>query len=282
MGRVTRVGREVTRFRPGDFAGVGCMVDSCRACENCREGYEQYCDVHTSFTYNGTEQDQKTPTQGGYSSHLVVDEEFALRIPPNLPLEGVAPLLCAGITTYSPLRRYGTGPGKRVGVVGLGGLGHMAVKLAAAMGAEVTVFSTSPSKEKDARGLGAHHFVATKPAANLEPLEATFHLIIDTVSAPHDVNAYLNLLRRDGAVVLVGLPEKPLEVEAFSVVSLQRSLAGSNIGGLRETQEMLDFCAGKGITADVEVIPASKINEAYERTIRADVRYRFVIDLKTL
>jgi uncharacterized zinc-type alcohol dehydrogenase-like protein len=226
--------------------------------------------------------DEQTPTYGGYSTHLVVDENYTLKIPSNLPLQNVAPLLCAGITTYSPLRRFGVGPGQRVGIVGLGGLGHMGVKLAASMGAEVTVFSTSPGKEGDARGLGAHNFVVSKDTQQLEALAGKFDFILDTVSAAHDLNVYLNMLRREGALVLVGAPEQPLEVQAFSVITNGRTLAGSMIGGIRETQEMLDYCADKNITSDVEVIPIQQIEDAYERTIKGDVRYRFVIDMKSL
>ena len=282
VGRITQVGSGVTRFKVGDLGGVGCFVDSCRVCGSCREGVEQYCENHLVATYNGTEKDEKTPTYGGYSNQLVVDENYTLKIPSNLPLEGVAPLLCAGITTYSPLHRFKVGAGQKVGVVGLGGLGHMGVKLAAAMGAEVTVFSTSQAKEEDARKLGAHHFVVTRDPQNLEPLAGKFDFILDTVSAPHDVNMYLNLLGRERVMVLVGGPEKPLEVAAFSLITNGRTLAGSMIGGIRETQEMLDFCAEKKIVSDVEVIPISQINEAYERTIKSDVRYRFVIDMKSL
>jgi len=282
VGRVARVGAEVTSFKEGDLAGVGCFVDSCRACRNCKEGEEQYCENHLVATYNGTERDEQTPTYGGYSSQIVVDEQYTLRVPSNLPLEKVAPLLCAGITTYSPLRRFRVGAGQRVGVVGLGGLGHMAVKLAASMDAEVTVFSTSASKEKDAHALGAQKFVVTKDSLALEPLAGKFDFIIDTVSAPHDLNMYLNLLGRESVMVLVGAPEKPAEVASFSLISNGRTLAGSMIGGIRETQEMLDYCAEKNITSDVEVIPIQKINEAYERTIKGDVRYRFVIDMKSL
>ncbi|HEV2801279.1 MAG TPA: NAD(P)-dependent alcohol dehydrogenase [Pyrinomonadaceae bacterium] len=282
VGRIARTGAEVTRFKEGDLAGVGCFVDSCRTCDSCREGEEQYCLNHLVATYNGTERDEQTPTYGGYSTQIVVDENYTLRVPTNLPLEQVAPLLCAGITTYSPLRRYNVGAGQRVGVVGLGGLGHMGVKLAAAMGAEVTVFSTSHAKEADALRLGAHHFVVTRDAANLEPLAGTFHFILDTVSAQHDLNQYLNLLGREGTMVLVGAPEKPLEVPAFSLITNGRQLAGSMIGGIRETQEMLDYCAEHNVASDVEVIPIQNINEAYERTIKSDVRYRFVIDMKSL
>jgi uncharacterized zinc-type alcohol dehydrogenase-like protein len=282
VGRVTQTGSEVTKFKEGDLAGVGCFVDSCRVCKNCKDGLEQYCQGHLVVTYNGTEKDEKTPTYGGYSSQIVVDENYTLKISSKLPLEGVAPLLCAGITTYSPLRHFGVGPGQRVGIVGLGGLGHMGVKLAASMGANVTVFSTSKSKEDDARRLGAHEFVVTKDPKNLEPLSGKFDFILDTVSAPHDLNVYLNLLRRDGVMVLVGVPEKPAELQVFSLLTNRRRLAGSSIGGILETQEMLDYCAEKNITSDVEVIPIQQIGEAYERTIKGDVRYRFVIDMKSL
>ncbi|MGI9106348.1 MAG: NAD(P)-dependent alcohol dehydrogenase [Pyrinomonadaceae bacterium] len=282
VGRAARVGSEVTRFGVGDIAGVGCFVDSCRVCANCEEGEEQYCENHLVSTYNGTEKDEKTPTYGGYSSQIVVDEKYALKISPDLPLANVAPLLCAGITTFSPLRRFNVRAGQHVGIVGLGGLGHMGVKLAASMGAEVTVFSTSPAKEGDARKLGAHHFVVTKDPANLEPLANRFDFVLDAVSAPHDFNMYLNLLRRDGVMVLVGAPEKPAEVQAFSLITNGRNLAGSMIGGIRETQEMLDYCVEHNITSDVEVIPMQRIEEAYARTIKGDVRYRFVIDMKTL
>jgi alcohol dehydrogenase (NADP+) len=282
VGRVTRVGSAVHRFKVGDLAAVGCFVDSCRVCASCKAGLEQYCENHLVLTYNGTEKDKKTPTYGGYSSQIVVDENYTLRISPKLPLANVAPLLCAGITTYSPLRHFKVGPGQRVGVVGLGGLGHMAVKLAAAMGAEVTVLSTSKTKEQDARRLGAHDFVVSLDPKNLEVLANRFDFILDAVSAPHDLNAYLNLLRRDGAMVMVGVPAKPLEVHAFSLIPKRRTLAGSMIGGIRETQEMLDYCAEKNITSDVEVIPIQQVEAAYERTIKGDVRYRFVIDMRTL
>jgi uncharacterized zinc-type alcohol dehydrogenase-like protein len=282
VGRVTGVGSQATRFTVGEPAGVGCFVDSCRACGSCKVGLEQYCDEHLVLTYNGTERDKKTPTYGGYSSHIVVDEQYTLKVSPKLPPANVAPLLCAGITMYSPLRHFEVGPGRRVGVVGLGGLGHMGVKLAAAMGAEVTVFSTSQSTETDARRLGAQEFVVTKDPQSLAALANRFDLILDAVSAPHDLNAYLNLLRRDGALALVGAPAKPLEVHAFSLLLKRRTLAGSIIGGIRETQEMLDYCAAKNITSDVEVIPMQQVEAAYERTIKGDVRYRFVIDMKTL
>jgi uncharacterized zinc-type alcohol dehydrogenase-like protein len=251
-------------------------------CGGCKAGLEQYCEDHLVLTYNGTEKDEKTPTYGGYSSQIVVDENYTLKISPKLPLASVGPLLCAGITTYSPLRHYNVGPGQRVGVVGLGGLGHMATKLAVSMGAEVTVLSTSKSKEQDARRFGAHDFVMSKDPKNLEALAARFDFILDTASAHHDLNAYLNLLRRDGAMVLVGAPAMRLEVQAFSLLLKRRTLAGSIIGGIRETQEMLDYCAEKNITSNVEVIPIQEVEAAYERTINGDVRYRFVIDMKTL
>jgi uncharacterized zinc-type alcohol dehydrogenase-like protein len=282
IGRIARTGAEVTKFKEGDYAGVGCFVDSCRACENCAEGFEQFCLKHLALTYNGTEMDETTPTFGGYSSNIVVNEDYALKVMQQENLAAVAPLLCAGITTYSPLKRFNVGEGKSVGVVGLGGLGHMGVKLAASMGAKVTVFSTSPSKEEDARQLGAHDFVVTKNPENLASLAGKFDFILDTVSAAHDLNMYLNLLRRNGVMVVVGVPEKPAEVHAFSVISNNRTLAGSLIGGIPETQEMLDYCAANNIVSDVEVIPIQQIEEAYERTIKADVRYRFVIDMKSL
>ncbi|MBP9865153.1 MAG: NAD(P)-dependent alcohol dehydrogenase [Candidatus Omnitrophica bacterium] len=282
VGKVMRVGLKVKRFKMGDSVGVGCFVDSCRKCASCREGLEQYCEGHISFTYNGTEQDQKTRTQGGYSSLIVTDEKYVLKISSRLPLAAAAPLLCAGVTTYSPLKHFNVKKGQRVGVAGLGGLGHMAVKFAAAMGAEVTVFSTSRAKEKDARRLGARHFVVTKNLKNTKALENRFDLILDAISAPHDVNFYLNFLKREGVLVLVGVPDKSPELEVFSLIMKRRKIAGSLIGGIRETQEMLDFCAKKNITSDIEVIPVEKINEAYARTLKGDVRYRFVLDLATL
>jgi len=282
VGRVTRVGSQVKRFKVGELAGVGCFVDSCRVCASCKEGLEQYCENHLVLTYNGTEKDEKTPTYGGYSSQIVVDEQYTLKISSKLPLANVAPLLCAGITTYSPLRHFKVSPGQRVGVVGLGGLGHMAIKLAAAMGAEVTVFSTSKTKEQDARRLGAHNFVVSLDPKNLDALANHFDFILDAVSAPHDLNAYLRLLRRDGVLTLVGAPPKPLGVQAFSLIPKRRTLAGSQIGGIRETQEMLDYCAAKNVTSDVEVIPIQQVEAAFERTVKGDVRYRFVIDIMTL
>ena len=282
VGRVVSVGPDVTRYSVGDIAGVGCFVDSCRECGSCRDGEEQYCERHLVMTYNSLENDGETPTYGGYSSRIVVDEKYVLEIPGNLPLEGVAPLLCAGITTYSPLRRFKVGPGTRVGVVGLGGLGHMAVKLAASMGAHVTVLSTSPSKEADARRLGAHDFVLTRNPENLAKATATLDFIIDTVSAPHDLNSELGLLRRHGVLVLVGASPEPAAVAAFSLIGNGRVLAGSLIGGIRETQEMLNYCSEHGIVSDVEVIPIQDIERAYERTVKGDVRYRFVIDMSSL
>lgn len=282
VGRVSKVGSGVTKFKVGDLAGVGCFVDSCRECSSCKADMEQFCKVHCSATYNGTEMDKETPTYGGYSKHHVVDEAYALKVSPDQPLAAVAPLLCAGITTYSPLRHYKVGPGSKVAIVGLGGLGHMGVKLAVSMGAEVTVLSTSPSKKEDALKLGAHHFVVTSDKANLKPLKGTFNFILDCVSADHEMDMYLNLLDVYGAMVLVGLPENPVSARAFSLAGNNRTLAGSSIGGIKETQEMLDYCAEHNITSDVEVIPITKIEEAYDRTIRADVRYRFVIDMSSL
>ena len=282
VGRVTRVGAAVKKFKAGDLAGVGCMVDSCRECQSCREGEEQYCDRNqTVLTYNARSKDG-TPTYGGYSDNIVVDEAFTLRVSPKLNLAAVAPLLCAGITTYSPLKYWNVGEGQRVGVVGLGGLGHMALKFARSFGAHVTQFTTSPGKEQDAIRLGAHEVVLTRDPANLAKLAGSFHFIIDTVSAPHDLNVYLSLLRRNGNMVLVGAPDKPSPVAAFPLIMRRRTLAGSAIGGIRETQEMLDYCAEKGIVSDIELTPIQKINQAYERMVRNDVKYRFVIDMASL
>lgn len=282
VGRVLKVGSAVKKFKKDDIVGVGCFVDSCRRCTNCVEHEEQFCKNHLSLTYNSTEQDQKTRTYGGYSSQIVVDEHYVLSIPSGLELAQVAPLLCAGITTYSPLRRYRVGPGKRVAILGLGGLGHMGVKFAHAMGADVTVLSTSASKAADAKRLGANHFVNTKDENALAACVNSFDVILDTVSAPHDMNIYLNLLARGGTLVLVGIPEKPFSIKPFSLIGNRRTLAGSLIGGIKETQEMLDFCGKHHITSDVEVISIKEIDQAYERTIKGDVRYRFVIDLNTL
>ncbi len=280
-GTVAAVGAEVTRHAVGDRVGVGCMVDSCRECENCARGDEQYCIPGNTQTYGSMGGDGR-PTWGGYSTQIVVDEDFVLRIPDGLALDAAAPLLCAGITTYSPLRHWGAGPGKRVAVVGLGGLGHMAVKLAAAMGAEVTVLSQSLRKHEDGLRLGATAYHATSDKATFKELAGRFDLIVNTVSAPIDINAFLRLLTTDGALVNVGAPPQPLAVSAFFLILQRRSFAGSAIGGIRETQEMLDFCAEHGLAADIEVIAADQINEAWERVLASDVRYRFVIDVATL
>ncbi len=280
-GRVARVGKKVRKFKAGDLAGVGCLVDSCRKCPQCKAEREQFCDNVPSFTYNGLERDGKTPTYGGYSKSVVVDEAFALKIKPGQPLEQVAPLLCAGITTYSPLKRFKVGKGDSVGVMGLGGLGHMAVKLGAAMGAEVTVISRASAKKADAKRLGAADYAATDDPATAQKLQKRFDLIIDTVSADHDVSAALGWLKIGGTLVLVGAPPNPLAVAAFPLIT-QRALAGSLIGGIAETQEMLDFCAKKKVACDVEVIAIKDVNQAYDRLARGDVRYRFVIDLATL
>lgn len=282
VGRVADVGMHVTRFKVGDAVGVGCFIDSCRECEPCRIGEEQYCDQGMTGTYNSLERETRAPTFGGYSRRITVNEDYVLRIPEALPLDRAAPLLCAGITTYSPLKRFGAGPGSEVAVVGLGGLGHMAVKLARAMGARVTVLSSSESKREDALALGAHDFAATRDASTFKALARRFDLILDTVSAEHDYNAYLSLLRLDGTMVLLGIPVQPAPVAAFALIGKRRRLAGSLIGGIRETQEMLDFCAHHGIASDIEVIDIDRINEAYERMLKADVRYRFVIDIASL
>ncbi len=282
VGRVTSAGAAVTKFKVGDVAGVGCFVDSCGACDPCRRGREQFCLEGTAFTYNGTEMDRTTQTYGGYSKEIVVKAAYALKVPPGLELSAAAPLLCAGITTYSPLRQWKCAPGTRVGVVGLGGLGHMAVKIAAAMGAEVTMLSQSRSKEADSRRLGAHAFELTSEKGAFKKLAGRFDLLIDTISVPHDLDAHLGMLRVEGAMVLLGVPPTPYTLGAMSVIFGNKKLAGSMIGGIPETQEMLDFCAEKKIVADVEVIPIAKINEAYERMLKSDVRYRFVIDLASL
>jgi len=282
VGRVKQVGKQVTRLKVGDTAGVGCFVDSCRECDPCRRGLEQFCEKGAAWTYNATEMDRTTPTYGGYSSQIVVAERYALKVPAGLDPARAAPLLCAGITTYSPLRQWNTKKGDRVGVVGLGGLGHMAVKLAASMGADVTMLSTSRSKEADARRLGAQAFESTRDEATFEKLAGRFDLLIDTISAPHDYNRYLGMLRPQGAMVIVGIPPEPTPVSAWSLIGGNRRLAGSSIGGIPETQEMLDYCARHEIGADVEIIPIQKVNEAYDRMIRNDVRYRFVIDVASL
>ncbi len=281
VGRVAKRGVEVSKWQVGDTVGVGCFVDSCRSCEACKEGEEQFCEKGMSVTYNGYEQDGKTPTYGGYSTRITVNEDYLLRIPPGMELARVAPLLCAGITTYSPLKRYGVKAGDQVAIVGLGGLGHMGVKIAKAMGAKVTVLSHSVGKRDDALALGADDFIATGEKSSFKANARRFDFILDTVSAQHDYNAYLGLLKRDRTMVLVGIPD-PVPLSAASLVMQRRRLAGSLIGGIRETQEMLDFCATHGVVSDVEVIPIKQVNEAYERVIKSDVRYRFVIDMASL
>ncbi len=280
VGRVSRIGKKVKRFKVGDIAGVGCYVDSCRKCPACKNQEQQLC-PHVAFTYSSTEMDRKTPTQGGYSTHIVVDQDYVLKVPPKMPLERVAPLLCAGITTYSPLHQWNVGKGQKVGIIGLGGLGHMGVKIAASLGADVTVFSTSSAKEADARKMGAKHFVNTSAPEALDKLKGQYHFLLNTVSVPLDMSAYLELLRNHGVMALVGAPPKAMEIQAFSLIMGNRRLAGSLIGGIKEIQEMLNYCAKKKVFCDVEVIPASKINEAYDRVVKGDVRYRFVIDAKT-
>ena len=281
VGTVKAIGAKVTTVKIGQKVGVGCLVNSCQDCGQCHDGFEQFCEKGMVGTYSSKDKDGSI-TQGGYSQKIIVDEKFVLKIPDSLPLDAAAPLLCAGITTYSPLRHWKAGPGKKVAVVGLGGLGHMAVKLGAAMGAEVTVLSHSMRKESDAIRMGAKNFAATSNPATFENLANTFDLIINTVSAESDLNTYLQLLKRDGSMVLVGVPSQPASVHAFSLISNRRSLSGSLIGGIQETQEMLDFCGKHGITSDIEVIPMQKINEAYERMLKSDVKYRFVIDMATL
>ena len=281
-GVVTSVGGSVSKFKPGDRVGVGCFVDSCRKCHSCSKGEEQYCQEGMTGTYNSYERDGKTPTYGGYSNHIVVDENYVLRMPENIPLDKGAPLLCAGITLYSPLRHWACGPGKKVAIVGLGGLGHMGVKIASAMGAEVTVLSQTMKKQADGLKMGAKHFFATSDQSTFKKLAGSFDLIINTVSADIDLNAYLSLLKTNGHMVLVGVPEKPMMIHPFPLIMGRRSLAGSLIGGIRETQEMLDFCGKHNITPEIELIPFQKVNEAYERVIKSDVRYRFVIDTSTL
>jgi uncharacterized zinc-type alcohol dehydrogenase-like protein len=281
VGRVTKVGSAVTEFKPGDVAAVGCLVDSDGTCPECQAGLEQFC-PNMTLTFNSPDKHLGGVTYGGYSASVVVDDRFVLRVPSNLDFAGAAPLLCAGITTYSPLRRWGVTKGKKVGVVGLGGLGHMGVKFAHALGAHVVVFTTSPSKKDDARRLGADDVVVSRDANEMQKHAGSFDFILDAVSAHHDINAYINLLRRDGTLTLVGAPETPLAVSAFSLLFGRRTLSGSIIGGIPETQEMLDFCGAHNITADVEVIPIQKVNEAYERLLKADVKYRFSIDMASL
>jgi uncharacterized zinc-type alcohol dehydrogenase-like protein len=281
LGRVTKVGSAVTKFKPGDLAAVGCLVDSDGTCPECKAGVEQFC-ANGVYTYNSPDKHTGGVTYGGYSDKIVVHQRFVLRVPSNLDLAGAAPLLCAGITTYSPMRHWGVSKGKKVGVVGLGGLGHMGVKFAHALGAHTVVFTTSPSKKEDALRLGADEVVISKNANEMEKHAGSFNFILDAVSADHDINAYLGLLARDGNITLVGAPEKPLPVAAFNLIMGRRSLSGSPIGGIAETQEMLDFCGKHNITSDVEVIPIQKINEAYARLLKSDVKYRFSIDMASL
>jgi uncharacterized zinc-type alcohol dehydrogenase-like protein len=281
VGRVTRIGAAVTKFKPGDLAGVGCLVDSDRTCPHCQAGLEQFCPGMT-LTYGSPDKHLGGVTFGGYSDSIVVDEGFVLRVPANLSLAGTAPLLCAGITTYSPMRHWGVTEGQKVGVVGLGGLGHMGVKFADALGAHVVVFTTSPGKTEAALRLGADEVVISRDADAMRKHAGSFDFILDAVSADHDINAYIQLLRRDGNLTLVGAPEKPIPVASFGLLFSRRSLSGSLIGGIAETQEMLDFCGARNITADVEVIPIQKINEAYERMLKSDVKYRFSIDMASL
>jgi alcohol dehydrogenase (NADP+) len=282
VGRISKIGSDVKKFKVGELAGVGCLVDSCRKCENCKEGLEQYCLNGSSPTYNGLEQDKKTPTYGGYSKMIVADQDFVLQISDKLPLQNVAPLLCAGITTYSPLRHWNVGKGHKLAVLGLGGLGHMAVKFGVSFGAEVTMLSSSPSKKEDARKLGAHKFLLTSDPEQLRSVQGSFDFIIDTVSAPHDYNQYLGLLRTNGVLICVGAPPAPAQIYAFNLIGGRKSIAGSLIGGLPETQEMLNYCADHQIISDVELINIQEIHRAYDRMLKGDVKYRFVIDMATL
>ncbi|MDF3054932.1 MAG: alcohol dehydrogenase [Gammaproteobacteria bacterium] len=281
VGKITKIGSSVKRFHIGETVGVGCLVDSCRACSCCHEGLEQFCSAAV-WTYNSTTKDSETPTYGGYSSQIVVDEDYVLHISENLALDRVAPLLCAGITTYSPLKYCKVGKGQQVAVAGLGGLGHMAVKLASAMGAEVTVLSTSAAKAKDAQKLGAHHFAVTADKGTFTTLAGHFDLIINTIAVPHDIDAYLRLLKVEGTMVMVGLPSTSFNLHPSSLIQGRKKLMGSLIGGIAETQEMLDYCAEHNILSDIEVIPIQEINTAYERMLKGDVRYRFVVDMKSL
>jgi len=282
VGRITKVGSAVSKFKVGELAGVGCMVDSCRTCEHCHDGLEQYCENGKTNTFNSPDKHLGGQTYGGYSESIVVDENFVLRIPENLSLAATAPLLCAGITTYSPLKHWKVGPGKKVGVVGIGGLGHMAVKIAKAMGAYVVVLTTSAEKVADAKRLGADDVVLSTDAAQMKAHANTLHFILDAVSAQHNVNAYLSLLKVDGVLVLVGAPMEPLPIISFSLILGRKTFAGSLIGGIAETQEMLDFCGKHNITADIELIGIDQVNDAYERLLKGDVRYRFVIDIASL
>jgi uncharacterized zinc-type alcohol dehydrogenase-like protein len=281
-GIVSQIGSKTSRYKVGDRVGVGCFVDSCRKCFPCRKDQQQYCIEGCTLTYNGVERDGKTATQGGYSNKIVVDENYVLRIPDNLPIDRAAPLMCAGITLYSPLMHWKAGPGMTVGIIGFGGLGHMGVKIGHALGAEVTVLSHSTKKQKDGRRMGANYFYATSDPKTFEKLKGCFDIIINTVSVELDLSKYLNLLRLDGTMVIVGIPEKELSFGAFSLASARRSLAGSVIGGIRETQEMLEFCSKHSISCDIELTPVQMVNEAYQRVLNSDVRYRFVIDMKSL
>ncbi|RXK85842.1 NAD(P)-dependent alcohol dehydrogenase [Filimonas effusa] len=282
VGRITAVGNHVTKFKVGDLAGIGCFVDSCRVCDNCKEGLEQYCEEGMTGTYNSKERDTQAPTYGGYSTQIVVDENYTLKVSDKLSLPGVAPLLCAGITTYSPLRYVGVKKGDKVAVLGLGGLGHMAVKFAAAFGAEVTMLSGSPSKEADAKKLGAHHFELTSNAETMKSLKGKFDVILNTVSAPHEYTTYIELLKTNGTMIIVGIPPEPAKVPAFHLIHQRKKIMGSMIGGIAETQEMLDFCAEHAIVSDIELIDINYINEAYDRVLKSDVKYRFVIDIASL
>jgi uncharacterized zinc-type alcohol dehydrogenase-like protein len=281
-GIVKEVGSSVTKFKPGMRAGVGVFIDSCRKCENCLAGENQYCLEGMTGTYNGYERDGKTVAQGGYSSAIVVNEDYVLHLPENLEMAGIAPLLCAGITLYSPLKHWGAGPGKKVGIIGLGGLGHMGVKFAHALGAEVTVLSHSANKEADAKNMGADHFILTKDEAIFENYKNHFDLLINSVSAPMDLNKYANMLKLNGSLVMVGLSGEPYPIDAFTMLNQRRRIAGSMIGGMKQTQEMLDFAGKHNIVSDVEIINASEINKAYDRVVASDVKYRFVIDAKTI
>ncbi|GEL11079.1 uncharacterized zinc-type alcohol dehydrogenase-like protein [Flavobacterium glycines] len=282
VGRVTRVGSHVKKFKVGDLSAVGCIVDSCQECESCHEGLEQFCDQFPTFSFNSPDKYLGGVTYGGFAETYVCEDKYVLHVPENLDLAAAAPLLCAGITVYSPLRHWNAGPGKKVGVLGIGGLGHLAIKIAKAMGAEVTVFTTSQSKVEDAKRLGAHNAVLSTDPDQMSQYTGKLNFIIDTVSAKHDINSYLNLLKHDGALVLVGLPPEQLEIGAFNVVMGRKSFAGSNIGGIVETQEMLDFCAEHNITADIELIQVQDVNNAFERLEKGDVKYRFVIDMVSL
>ncbi len=282
LGRVTRVGADVTKFKVGDLASVGCMVDSCRTCNHCKQGLQQFCQAGATFTYNGPDKHLGGMTYGGYSEKVVVDEAFTLKVPTNLDPASAAPLLCAGITTWSPLRHWGAGPGKKVGIIGLGGLGHMGVKFSRALGAHTVLFTTSAGKVADGQRLGAHEVILSRDADAMAKHAGTFDLIIDTVSADHSIDQYLGMLKLDGSLVMVGVPPNPQQVHAFSLILPRRHLAGSLIGGIPETQEMLDFCGKHGIACDIELIRMDQINDAYERMLKSDVKYRFVIDMASL